>query len=278
MLFSKIYVPLSLLLFTSIFVDGYLTNKPTKIARYLKTIYVDTAASGMPNIDCIYLINLDERPDRLEKFYGEFSSVQFKINRVSAVNGWKLPEKVFKKLGGPYGPRISPGHLGCLLSHVSVLHHAYKAQWDTIWVLEDDATILENVSFIPTLIEELNTIDPQWDVLFTDTDYRKGHNTYIRALATNARPDQPIFPLTHYTQKTPVSPHLLRIYNRYATTSMILSKRGIEKLFKYFTHVYIWQPIDIDMHYVPGIKEYTPVIDIVSNSVSSDSNTSHSTK
>lgn len=245
------------------------------MCNYLREVIVSDKSSGMPEIDCIYLINLDQRPDRLKRIHDQFDPYNLSINRVSAVNGWELPEKALLELGGPYGIHMGRGHFGCMLSHLSILKHALEKGYETIWVLEDDATILKDLSVIPEIVDSLNRLDPAWDVFFTDRDYRSPKGGYIRALATNARPDQPIHPLSYYTGRTKISRDLERIHNRYATTSMLISKRGIKKLFEYFTHVYIWQPIDIDMHYISELREYVPIRnDIVSNSLRIDSNVS----
>ena len=257
---------------------AYKTEEPTSICQYTKNLEVKSCSSGMPYVDCIYLINLDQRADRLRRIYKEFSPYNLCINRVSAVNGWTLPEEVLKELGGPYGIPMGRGHFGCLLSHLSVLLDAYARDFNVIWVLEDDAVIIKNISVLPGILAELEEKDPKWDLLFTDLDYRNPKGGYIQALATNARPDQPIASLSHYTRKKAISENLLRIHNRYATHSMIISKRGIKKMVEYFTHVYIWQPIDIDMHYIPGFREYTTSKDIVSNSLRIDSNISQPLK
>jgi GR25 family glycosyltransferase involved in LPS biosynthesis len=253
---------------------SYRTEEPTRIYDYLVPIEIRHPSSGMPIVDCIYLINLDERPDRLARISTDLERHQLFANRVSAVNGWKLSDEDLKLLSKPYGIKMGRGHYGCLLSHLSALVHAQENNFEVIWVLEDDAEFLQDPSCLPALIKELNRVDPKWDLLFTDRDFRDANGKYVKAMATNARPDQPIHPLSYYLRKERVSPHLIKIHNRYATHSMIISKRGIQKLVDYFTHVYIWQPIDIDMHYIPGFREYTTKEDIVSNYIQrDDSNT-----
>ena len=58
---------------------------------------------------------------------------------------------------------------------------------------------------------------------------------------------------------------MMQIRGRFGTYSMLISKRGIKKILDYFTSRPIWTAIDIDMHYIPTIREYAPRRDIVSN-------------
>ena len=46
---------------------------------------------------------------------------------------------------------------------------------------------------------------------------------------------------------------------------MIFSKKGLAKVYSYFTHMHLWSPIDVDIHYVPGLKEYAVKKDIVTS-------------
>ena len=45
---------------------------------------------------------------------------------------------------------------------------------------------------------------------------------------------------------------------------MLISRKGIKKILDYFTHVYLWAPIDVDMHYIPGIRQYSTRRNVVS--------------
>lgn len=246
---------------------AYIKEQPTSIKKYTNKIVLQHHTSGIPPIDCIYVINLDERREKWAKMESKLSKHRLKGNRVSGVNGWKLSKTTLSELSGPYEIKMNNGHYGCLLSHVSILFDAYARGFSKIWILEDDAEFIYKVSLIPLLINELEAIDPNWDILFTDQDFRDRKGGYIRSLATNPRPDQSIYEPSYYVQRSDVSARLMRIHSRYGTHSMILSQRGIEKMLHYFSHVYVWAPIDIDMHYIPGLKEYASKKDIVSNSL-----------
>ena len=57
---------------------------------------------------------------------------------------------------------------------------------------------------------------------------------------------------------------MLRIYQRFGAYSMILSKTGIENVLRHFTNNYLWTSYDVDIHYIPGIRQYCVNRDVVS--------------
>jgi GR25 family glycosyltransferase involved in LPS biosynthesis len=250
-------------IFTCADLEAYIYPHETATAKYLKPLTLSDPISGLKPIDCIYVINLDERPEKWSRIQPIFKKLGLNVNRVSAINGWLLPKKAIWELQGPYRKAITKGHIGCLLSQISILKDAYERGFQLIWIFEDDVEFLEDINQIPELLKKLSVIDPDWDIFYTDIDSRNKNGTYVPALAVCHRPDQKIFPLEYYTERIVLCEDIMMIRNRYGMYSVLLSRRGIEKVLHYFTHVYIWSPIDIDIHYIPGIKEYCPTRDIV---------------
>lgn len=237
----------------------------TPVKKYLKSIEITELESGVENIDCIYVINLDERPEKWERVKPSFDKKGIKVNRVSGINGWQLSAKAIKELMGPYHKKLPPGHIGCILSHVSILKDAYDRGFNLIWIMEDDAEFLDDVNLIPPLITSLSQIDPQWDVFYTDKDFRNNKGGYTKALAIDPRPEQEVYPLDYYLEKTLITKDIMKINQRYGMHSILISRNGIKKILDYFTHVYLWTSVDIDIHYVPDIRQYSCTRDIVSN-------------
>lgn len=209
------------------------------ISNYLREIQLTEFHSGIKSIDCIYVINLDERYDRWERTQGICRDNGLFVNRVSAINGWKLSRRAIRELTAPYS-QITKGGIGCLLSHLSILQHALKNDFTSIWIMEDDVTFLNNPHQIRPLLKELSEIDPEWDIFYTDT---RNHWNYI------------IKPIK---QKNYITDRLLRVGRRYGTHSIILSKKGMQKIFHYFLGKKFSTPIDIDIHSIPGIRKYSP--------------------
>lgn len=236
------------------------TPKGSPIFKFLKTIEITEAQSGLASIDSIYVINLDERPEKWLRTKQAFNERSFHPNRVSAVNGWKLQNQKKIQLSGPQTIFLSGGEIGCFLSHVSVYQDAVNRGFNTVWICEDDIVFREGGEDIDALVKELSEIDRDWDVLYTDyTTHGTGDQ--------KPRPGQPFYEVLSY----PVSDTLLRIHGRHCLHSVIFSKSGLMKILKYFQNLYLWSPIDVDIHYVPGLKEYSVCKDVVTSlNVSSD--------
>lgn len=242
---------------------AYIEDQLTPTYNYLKTIQLTQNTSGIKRIDCIYVINLDHRPEKWDLTKREFNKRHCFPNRVSAFHGWELTELDKQLLKGPYlnSPR-QPGHveikdgaIGCLLSHVAIYKDAYERGFSNIWICEDDIRFKGDIEQIPKFIKELELLDPDWDILYTD------HITH-GATVQQPRPHQPPFmPIL----KKPIlgSKSLYKIHGRHQTHSMIFSRRGIKKALDYFTHTYIYSPVDIDLHYIPNIREYSVKKNIV---------------
>jgi GR25 family glycosyltransferase involved in LPS biosynthesis len=234
---------------------SYARSEP--LIELLRILHPPTAPSGVEGIDCVYVINLDERPERWEWVKKQFDLQNINPYRVSGINGWKIPKEqalhLFDKdadlIKYPFG-----GVLGCLLSHVSIYKNALEQGFKTIWICEDDIEFKQSKETISRLVKQLTELDPEWDVLYTDYTL-KGIGTQV------PRPGQ-----NFYTQiDTPVSEELVRIHGRLNTHSMIFSRRGLEKVYAYFTRGLLWSPIDVDIHYTPGLKEYSTKQDIVTS-------------
>lgn len=155
------------------------------------------------------------------------------------------------------------GQIGCLLSHLSLISDADKKGYSHIWVCEDDIQINEQKEAIDSLILSLSSIDPEWDLLFTDPNTKNSKGDPVIPWSIHVRPDQPALPLRYYRQRTIVSNDLMRIGQRFGMYSVIISQRGIKKIIDYYSHVYLWYPIDFDIFYIPDIKAYAARRDIV---------------
>ncbi len=176
------------------------------------------------NIDFIYMINLDKRPEKFAQASAELHHYGIFPYRFSAVNGWELSleaindiglkcavgmEQLFatcyptemngeplheymSKIGRAYFTQgMAKGTLGCALSHISVLKDAWDSNYETIWVMEDDITVISDPRIIPALIDKLDAFigKENWDVLFTDQDYRVAEGEYLIASGAAERPD-----------------------------------------------------------------------------------------
>lgn len=235
----------------------------TSIKKFLRSPVSDGACCNLKMIDCIYLINLDRRPDRLERMQGLLDNFGLHAKRMPAVDGKSLTEEHKKALFGSYPVRMPNGAIGCLLSHLSVLQDAYERGFKRIWVLEDDVLISEDPHVLSNYLAALEKLDPHWDIFFTDIDAKGDHGEYIVACVSDFRPGQPQKPLLYYQKKKRVGSDFFQIRQRFGTWSMMISREGMRKILDYYNHVFLWAPYDVDLFYTPGLNCYTPLKDIV---------------
>ena len=96
--------------------------------------------------DKIYVINLDSRPDRMEKVVEKFKSIGLgNYERVSAIktnNGWE----------------------GCKASHLSIVKDAKDNNYKNFLVFEDDFIL--HTEFNDILTKSLDDLPDDWDMLY----------------------------------------------------------------------------------------------------------------
>jgi len=256
----------------------------------------------MRNIDFIYMINLDQRP---EKFASTVRGLEpFGINpyRFSAVNGWELSLEAINDVGLKYKSGMtslfatsypyeaegrhshgfmkedglsyfchgmSCGAIGICLSHISVLKDAWDSGYETIWVMEDDVEVIRDPRIIPDLIDRLDCLvrKENWDVLFTDQDTKGSDGKYVPACGRGKRPDMDCSLEERfsekYTMKVRISEDFWKISARFGAYSMIIRRSGIKKLLDYAMEHKVYLPYDFDNYLAPGLNRYGLAYDVV---------------
>lgn len=258
------------------------------------------------NIDFIYMINLDERPEKFQQSAKELEPYGIYPYRFSAVNGWKLKYRIFNEVGlkfdstmrkGYFGTtyrlhdeKIYPSHemieqegttyfahlmskgaIGIVLSHLSILQDAYDSGYQTIWVMEDDIEVLSNPHEISELIEKLDSLVDDWDILFTDIDTKDRAGNHVGCYGIYPRPNFVLKPSQYYLRRLPISQDFTQVGARYGAYSMIIRRSGMEKLLNFIKTYKIYLPYDIDYCYPPGIKLFSCTRDLVSHKPGSPS-------
>lgn len=258
---------LFILSFSSIFcaLEAYIYQDPTPVEQFLKPVQLNQKKSNFKYIDCIYVINLDRRPEKWLRTQELMQKYGFRPNRFSAIDGWKISTEEKEILFGNYPVRLCPGEIGCLLSHLSVIRDGYLRGFNIIWVCEDDIEFIEDPHQLSHFIEKLNKIDPDWDILYTDIDSRNSKGEPVPSLSQDFRPDRMNeIPLSYFLKRNFVTKKIMKIGQRFGMYSLFISKKGMQKIYDYFTHVYLWAQVDVDIHYIPGLREYSSTRDIVS--------------
>ncbi|MBA2727714.1 MAG: hypothetical protein H0U49_06030, partial [Parachlamydiaceae bacterium] len=82
------------------------------ILDHLKIPNDKSPSTPMRNIDFIYLINLDQRPEKLAHSIEQLAPYGIVPYRFSPVNGWELPFEVINDVGIKYDPWMKQGLMG----------------------------------------------------------------------------------------------------------------------------------------------------------------------
>lgn len=267
---------------------------------YFKSVGPKSELSKIEGIDYIYVINLDERPERYERTMNAFKPYQIYPHRFSAVNGWRLPFKAINDLGiifdaemeeGPlatacrwidgeeqqsheimkepgvtyYSHKLRRGAMGVVLSHLSVLQDAYDSGHEVIWVMEDDVRVISNPHILSSFVAILNKLAPDWDVLFTDDEMKAPDGTSTLCWDVPQRPLLKVKPVKYYRKRIPLTEDITQIGMRFGATSMIVHRSGMKKILDYFKKYKIFWPYDIEYFLVPDIHLYSVNKDVVTN-------------
>lgn len=254
------------------------------------------------NVDFIYLINLDQRPEKFAHCLNELKPYGIRPFRFSAVNGWELSLEAINDVGVKYIPSkmqggkmattylingdgtphhenvsvpgrsyfvhcMAKGTIGIVLSHLSVLQDAYDSGYQTIWVMEDDIQVIRNPHVISKLITKLDALVGKkgWDVLFTDYDIKNGEGQYVPCSGYAWRPNfLPVNP-EKYSRKEKVSADFRMVGARFGAHSMIVRRSGMKKILDFIKRYRIYLPYDMDYYLPFDINMYTVLDDVVSN-------------
>lgn len=283
----------------------------SQIEKHFKPVAPKIEIHSIQNVELIYLINLDTRPEKLLDSLQQLARFGIVPQRFAAIYGWHLPLDCYPDLGVKFAPGmwkgienalyispegyfhfvglceefydktvfsswLTPGAIGCTLSHLSVLQDAYDAGYNTIWVLEDDFTVAKDPHVLSEVIEKLDTLvgNEGWDILYTDPDYLFGvdlDRDLQEQLPYKWRPDMPQFDLKMLFEHTPIGDDFFKIGNRLRTHSMIIRRSGIQKILQFYKERHIFLPYDHELGFIPHIRLYVTKESIVNGKeISSD--------
>ncbi len=279
----------------------------SNVNDYLRKITDKTGLSRIGNIDYIYMINLDERPEKFQASASQLSPYGIFPYRFSAVNGWKLSLQDVNTLGTRYSPAMGQGHwgtfypvdgdgeamhevmsvknkvyfshcmsrgaIGIVLSHLSILRDAYDSGYKTIWVMEDDIEVVRDPRVLSDLIVELDSIVGKsgWDILFTDPDTKANSGQYVPCAAYAWRPNIPNLKESKFTLKQDINRSFRRVGSRYGAYSMIVRRSGMRKILDFFNSRQIFLPYDMEFTLPEGIRLFTLKYDVVSTMINASS-------
>lgn len=260
----------------------------------------DTAP--LRGVDCLYVINLDERPEKFEKTQNQLVVWGIEPYRFSAVNGWQLSPEVLNSLGVSYEPWMkkglwgtsylaenegqpshevmhvvgknyfchcmSRGAIGITLSHMSVLQDAYDSGYQRIWVMEDDIAIPagKNPHEVSDLIDQLDELlgEDGWDILFTDPDTKDQKGNYVTCYGYAYRPNIEPDDAGKFARRVHLNDKFTQVGARYGAYSMIVNRCGMEKILNFIKSNKVFLPFDMEYTWPTGIRLICTREDVVS--------------
>ena len=279
------------------------------IEQFFKKPMNTSGNHQMRNIDFIYTINLDQRPEKFESCTKQLHPYGIFPYRFSAVNGWELSHDTINQLGIVYNPAtmksnnlwgtcyfaenngqpfhevihvagrtyfshcLSRGAIGIVLSHLSILQHAYDSGFKTIWVMEDDIDVLQPPSLISDAIDRLDALVGKdgWDVLFTDQDTKNQKGEYVPCRAFARRPNFTPKNQERFRTAKDISPNFRKIGARYGAYSMIVRRSGMKKILDFIKTYKVFLPYDMEFYLPNDIRLFSVTKDIVSTQINAPS-------
>ncbi len=267
---------------------------------HLKKVSDKSGDHRMRNIDFIYMINLDARPEKFQLSLEQLAPYGISPYRFSAVNGWELSLEAINDLGIKYEAWMQSGILGtsyaiedkgkethefmqsvgktyfchCMpkgsigivLSHLSILQDALNSGYETIWIMEDDVEVIRDPRTLPDLIDELDAAVGKegWDILFTDQDTKGQDGHYVPCFSFARRPNYIPANPDRFAMRSIIGQKFLKIGARYGAYSMIVRRSGMKKILNFIKNYHVFLPYDMEYTLPSNIRLYSLIDDVVS--------------
>lgn len=115
----------------------------------------------LSQINKIYCINLERRPDRWALAEAQFAKYGLQVERFSAVEGSDFARQT----------NCTPENNGCTVSHYTLIDRAQILGLDVIMVFEDDVQLADD--FLNRLETCLSALPPEWDLLYLGGSHKE---------------------------------------------------------------------------------------------------------
>ena len=270
------------------------------VSDHLKLPQNKTKYHSMKNVDFIYTLNLDQRPEKFAQCVAQLHPYGIYPFRFSAVNGWELTLEDINDVGvkleawmqtGKMGTCYLPdgdgkpfheivhvidrnyfchcmarGTIGIALSHLSMLQDALNSGYNTVWIMEDDIQVIKDPHLISDLIAKLDAQvgKKNWDILFTDRDTKDKNGNYVPCLGYAWRPNFTPENPQRFRERVDISPDFTKVGARYGAYSMIVRRSGMKKILNFIKKNGIFLPYDMDYYLPNNINLYSVRDDVVS--------------
>ena len=157
--------------------------------------------------------------------------------------------------------------MGCFLSHLSIIHHALEQGYEAIWILEDDVVFNHDPKeTLSRFLQETKDKGIAWEVLYTDLNLRsfRSDGSMVDEIVFEGSlgKDFDYASAGSIEWVQPVS-MAKQMHHRLGTYSMVLSKRGMQKIWDYFTTHPMISAYDVDLNFLENTKFFQLLEDVV---------------
>jgi GR25 family glycosyltransferase involved in LPS biosynthesis len=114
--------------------------------------------------DAIYVVNLPSSTARRESIKHQFSRLGVDhYHLVDAIDGNTLDLAALKSQGVLQNEKLSPGEIGCYLTHIQVYRDILQGEHETALVCEDDIIFSSNAKEL--FSDYMQRMPPDWDII-----------------------------------------------------------------------------------------------------------------
>ncbi|MBA6352880.1 glycosyltransferase family 25 protein [Colwellia sp. BRX9-1] len=197
----------------------------------------------------IFVVNLDQRKDRLDFMVTQFIKLGLEYERISATNGKQVfnESKLFNRYRFFLENRqyLVPGELGCAQSHINIWHRIIEEDIDYAVVLEDDVFIRPELKQV---FEDIN--------LISNFDYLKIDDCHLHQYEMISGNETLNHDITNYKGSL-YKKHIGKLFSAYecdpvpyGTGGYIISKQGAKQFIKASKRMYY--AVDLLPRYAAG--------------------------
>lgn len=159
------------------------------------------------------------------------------------------------------------------LFFVLISYFCFGELHDHLCPLNDKTKMMtiRNVNYMNVINLDRLESRENWDVFFTFRDYRDPGAQYYTPNGTCYRPNIETRCHGKFHINRAISSELRHIGPRFATQSMIWTKRGLAKVLRYYEKYKIFMPYNLDIALIPDIRIYSVMEDVVTNKIDAQS-------
>lgn len=180
----KVFI-IILIIILLLYVEYYINNFFYK-RDYFTKLENDITINEL--VDKVYIINLDRRPDRMNKMKNLMKKYNISYERFPAIDGNREDIKnEWKKLQNTIIQ--TPNALGCLMSHLAIIKDAKKNNYNKILIFEDDLLFHKNFN---GALNKIKYLPKDWKLLYLGAsqisvhiDNIKKNGFYYKAVRTD---------------------------------------------------------------------------------------------